>query len=184
MRPVCSFAVTSPLHSNIFKIFSSVALRYSDWSILPGQSLPHEELYRSVIIFVIQELKSSGMWCNRRSESPVYPSLGAACSAVVYRVYESVLYVDMYWPAPLSLAYWPGRQSLEYSRSILDNFFYKSEMYILTYIQCTGCQRYCRLFCDTNINLHKIFKNNNRLMKFSGIVYLYLDFTFSGWNCL
>jgi hypothetical protein len=48
----------------------------------------------------------------------------------------------------------------------------------------TGCERYWRPFCDTNINLHKIFKNNNRLMKFSGIVYLYLDFTFSGWNCL
>ncbi len=48
----------------------------------------------------------------------------------------------------------------------------------------TGCDRYCRPFCDTNINLHKIFKNNNRLMKFSGIVYLYLDFTFSGWNRL
>jgi hypothetical protein len=26
-----------------------------------------------------------------------------------------------------------------------------------------------------NINLHKIFKNNNRLMKLPGIVYLYLD---------
>ena len=48
----------------------------------------------------------------------------------------------------------------------------------------TGCERYWRPFCDTNKNLHKIFKNNNRLMKFSGIVYLYLDFTFSGWNCL
>jgi hypothetical protein len=35
-------------------------------------------------------------------------------------------------------------------------------------------------FCDRNVNPHKIFKNNNRLMKFSGIVYLYLDFTFSG----
>ncbi len=33
---------------------------------------------------------------------------------------------------------------------------------------------------ETNINLHKIFKNNNSLMKLSGIVYLYLDFTFSG----
>jgi hypothetical protein len=43
----------------------------------------------------------------------------------------------------------------------------------------TGCERYCRPFCDTIINLHKIFKNYNRLMKFSGIVYLYLDFTFS-----
>jgi hypothetical protein len=30
------------------------------------------------------------------------------------------------------------------------------------------------------VNLHKTFKNNNRLMKLSGIVYLYLDFTFSG----
>ncbi len=48
----------------------------------------------------------------------------------------------------------------------------------------TGCERYWRPFCDTNINLHKIFKNNNRLMKFSGIVYQYLDFTFSGWNRL
>jgi hypothetical protein len=35
-------------------------------------------------------------------------------------------------------------------------------------------------FFDTNINLHKTFKNKNRLMKLSGIVYLYLDFTFRG----
>ncbi len=48
----------------------------------------------------------------------------------------------------------------------------------------TGCERYWRPFCEINTNLHKIFKNNNRLMKFSGIVYLYLDFTFSGWNRL
>ncbi len=48
----------------------------------------------------------------------------------------------------------------------------------------TGCERYWRPFCDTNVNLHKIFKNSNRLMKFSGIIYLYLDFTFSGWNRL
>jgi hypothetical protein len=34
-------------------------------------------------------------------------------------------------------------------------------------------------FFDPKINLHKIFKNNNRLMKLSEIVYLYLDFTFS-----
>jgi hypothetical protein len=33
---------------------------------------------------------------------------------------------------------------------------------------------------ETNINLHKIFKNNNSLMKLSGMAYLYLDFTFSG----
>jgi hypothetical protein len=99
-------------------------LWYSDWSILPGQSLPHEELYRSVIIFVIQELKSSGMWCTRRSESPVYPS---------------VLYVDMYWPARLSLAYWPGRQSLEYCRSILDNFFIN--------LRCTFLHTY-NVHCD------------------------------------
>jgi hypothetical protein len=43
----------------------------------------------------------------------------------------------------------------------------------------TGCERYCRPFFEPKINLHKIFKNNNRLMKFSQIVYLYLDFTFS-----
>ncbi len=48
----------------------------------------------------------------------------------------------------------------------------------------TGCERYWCPFCDTNINLHKIFKNNNRLMQFSGIVYLYMGFTFSGWNRL
>ncbi len=29
----------------------------------------------------------------------------------------------------------------------------------------TGCERYCRPFFDTNINLHKTFKNNTRLMK-------------------
>ncbi len=34
----------------------------------------------------------------------------------------------MYGATRLSLAYWPGRQSLEYCWSILDNFF-KSEMY-------------------------------------------------------
>ncbi len=48
----------------------------------------------------------------------------------------------------------------------------------------TGCERYWRPFFDTNINLHKTFKNNYRLMKLSGIVYLYLDFTFSRWNRL
>ncbi len=48
-----------------------------------------------------------------------------------------VLSIDMYWPARLSLAYWPGRQSSEYCWSILDYFFFKSEMYILTYVQCT-----------------------------------------------
>jgi hypothetical protein len=36
----------------------------------------------------------------------------------------------------------------------------------------TGCERYCRPFFDPNINLHKTFKNNNSLMKLSGIVYL------------
>ena len=30
---------------------------------------------------------------------------------------------DMYWPALLTLPYWPGRQSLEYFWNILDNFF-------------------------------------------------------------
>ncbi len=40
-----------------FKILYSAALWYSDWRILPGQSLPHEELCRSVIIFMIQEFK-------------------------------------------------------------------------------------------------------------------------------
>ncbi len=48
------------------------------------------------------------------------------------------------------------------------------------FLKYTGCERYCRPFYGTNINLHKIFKNNNRSMNFSGIVYLYLDFTFSG----
>jgi hypothetical protein len=33
---------------------------------------------------------------------------------------------------------------------------------------------------EPNINLHKTFKNNNSLMKLSGIVNLKLDFTFSG----
>jgi hypothetical protein len=37
---------------------------YSDWSNLSEQPLPHEELYRSVTFWS----KSSGMWCNRRSE--------------------------------------------------------------------------------------------------------------------
>ncbi len=32
----------------------------------------------------------------------------------------------------------------------------------------------------SGLHLHKTFKNNNRLMKLSGIVYSYLDFTFSG----
>ncbi len=45
--------------------------------------------------------------------------------------------------------------------------------------QYTGCERYCRPFLDTNINLHKIFENNNSLIKLSGIVYLYIDLTFS-----
>jgi len=44
----------------------------------------------------------------------------------------------------------------------------------------TGCERYCCPFFEPNINLHKIFKNSNRLMKLSEIVYLYLDITFSG----
>jgi hypothetical protein len=48
----------------------------------------------------------------------------------------------------------------------------------------TGCERYWRPFFEININLHKIFKNNNSLMKLSGIVYLHLNFTFSGWNRL
>jgi hypothetical protein len=46
------------------------------------------------------------------------------------------VHVDMYWPALLALAYWPGRQSLEYYWSLIDNFFL-SEMYILTYVQFT-----------------------------------------------
>jgi hypothetical protein len=50
--------------------------------------------------------------------------------------------------------------------------------------QYTGCERYWRPFFEPKINLHKIFKNNNRLMKLSEIVYLYLDFTFSRWNRL
>ncbi len=38
----------------------------------------------------------------------------------------------------------------------------------------TGCERYWRPFFETNINLHKIFKNNNSLIKLLGIVYLYV----------
>ncbi len=47
------------------------------------------------------------------------------------------------------------------------------------YVQGASAERYWRPFFDPKINLHKIFKNNNRLMKLSEIVYLYLDFTFS-----
>ena len=61
---------------------------------------------------------------------------------MVYRVYESVLSVDMYWPARLSLAYWPGRQSSEYYRSILDNFFIN--------LRCTFFRRY-NVDCDAYI---------------------------------
>ncbi len=46
--PVRSSAVTSPPHSNIFKIIYSAAVWYSDWNILSVQPSPHEELNRSV----------------------------------------------------------------------------------------------------------------------------------------
>jgi hypothetical protein len=63
-------------------------------------------------------------------------SLGLACSAVVYKIHDCHLStIDMYWPALLALAYWTGRQSLEYSWSLLHNFF-KSEMCILIYVHC------------------------------------------------
>jgi hypothetical protein len=38
--------------------------------------------------------------------------------------------------------------------------------------RCSWCERYWRLFFETNMNLHKIFKNNNSLIKRSGIVHL------------
>ncbi len=50
--------------------------------------------------------------------------------------------VDMYWPALLALAYWPGRQSLEYCWSLLDNFFF--------YLRCTFLHTYS-LYCDAYI---------------------------------
>ncbi len=62
------------------------------------------------------------------------------------------------------------------------NIFFRANLNFTTV--CTGCERYWRPFFDANINLHKTFKNDNRLMKLSGIVYLYLDFTFRGWNRL
>ncbi len=46
--PVRSSAVTSPSHSNIFKIIYSAAVWYPDWSILSVQHSPHEEINRSV----------------------------------------------------------------------------------------------------------------------------------------
>ncbi len=49
---------------------------------------------------------------------------------------------DMNWPARLSLAYWPGRQSLEYCWSILDNFFLN--------LRCT-CLRTYNVHCDAYI---------------------------------
>ncbi len=65
------------------------------------------------------------------------------------------------------------------------NFFFTPGLHLQRKFQlCTGCERCWRPFFDTNINLHKTFKNNNRLMKLSGIVYFYLDFTFGGWNRL
>ncbi len=97
--PVRSSAVTSPSHSNSFKIIYSAAVWHPDWSILSVQPLPHEELNRSITwaglppplgfessapVKYFLRSKIFRQVTNYRSESPVHPSRGAACSAVVY----------------------------------------------------------------------------------------------------
>ena len=90
--------------------------------------------------------RSSGMWCNRRSESPVNPSVGAACSAVVYRAFVShplTCTGPPFLPCRTGLAgrVWNILEHLRY-------FFYKSEMYVLTYVHCTLLYIYfLKLFC-------------------------------------
>ena len=81
------------------------------------------------------------MWCNRWSESPVWYLSGISlqCGGVQDPWLSSV---DMYWPALLALAYWPGRQSLEYCWSLLDNFFLN--------LRCTFLRTY-NVHCDSYI---------------------------------
>ncbi len=131
----------SPLHSNILKILYSVALWYSDWRILPVHSLPHEELYRSITYFMNQELKFLRyvMQPEIRITGLSLSGISLQCGGVQDPWLSSV---DMYWPALLALAYWPGRQSLEYCWSLLDNFFLN--------LRCTFLHTYS-LLCDAYI---------------------------------
>ncbi len=81
---------------------------------------------------------------------------------------------------------WFKTQDLNPRFKTMDLGNWKKEPFftVQSQIEYTGCERYWRPFFEPKINLHKIFKNNNRLMKLSEIVYLYLDFTFSRWNRL
>ncbi len=97
----------------------------------------------------IKNWNSSGMSCNRRSESPVCPSLGLACSAVVYKFYDSPLSTCT---SPPCFPWRAGRILLETFR-----FFFKSEMYryILTYVQFTLWCIFLHLFCFKFLGLWK-----------------------------